>query len=606
MLETENREAVADSSLRYDYQQDKFEEDSHYGRLLHRVGKSKRVLELGSSTGYLTQAMQERFGCRVTGVEIDPDAAQKARDKGLDVRVLDLDFADLSVEFAGEKFEAVLLADVLEHLRDPAATLGQISKILAPGGKIVASIPHAGHGDIKMALLTGRLPFRPMGLLDHTHVKFFTRSLVEDLFIKSGYRIDEIERNRWNTSSTEVSFAAANALPENLAELKTLLDCDPEGDTYQFIVQASLSRDKADQNANENSRKNLPSIDIVVFETALQKACDLYHAALRNIDYPQTKLKFWFVSGEAEKDQIQYSDSADKASPPMAASDFRSFRFLSGGSLDQTPEHARDCILKQQSLSARAISNRGRALKKIAMGSNAELLFVLNADSLPAGDCLYRLAQAYEKLEQRDKQLTVLCARAEVRQGQGPARPDASLSRKDDCLAWHEFSAMLLPKALVLGDFPQDIKSLLGTIDTNKSKLEIEKDAAGSPIDSSFLTEEAQAQDFCFRIWQLGGAIREVYQARYYSNGPRLRQGSADERKFDGMRLRRRWGTSRQLLSFARAKEEGQSCDWLRLFNHLTAAMIVEKPTALPQSEPGKSLVGFHGPHSILVGATPR
>jgi SAM-dependent methyltransferase len=598
MLETENREAVADSSLRYDYKQDEFEEDSHYGRLLHRVGKSKRVLELGSSTGYLTQAMQEKFGCRVTGVEIDPAAAQKARDKGLDVRVLDLDFADLSVEFAGEKFEAVLLADVLEHLRDPAATLRQISKILAPGGKIVASIPHAGHGDIKMALLTGRLPFRPMGLLDHTHVKFFTRSLLEDLFIKSGYRIDEIERNRWNTSSTEVSFAAANALPENLLELKNLLDCDPEGDTYQFIVQASVPQNSA----KENSQNNLPNIDIVVLETALQKACDLYHAALRNIDYPKAKLKFWFVSGEAEKDQIQYSDSADKTSPPMTASDFRSFRFLSGGNLDQTPPHASDCILKQHSLSALAISNRGRALKKIAMGSNADLLFVLNADSLPAGDCLYKLAQAYEKLDPRDKQMTVLCARAEVRQA-GSARPDASLSRKDDSLAWHEFSGMLLPKTLVLGDFPQDIKNQLVTIDTNKSKLEIEKDAAGSPIDSSFLTEEAQAQDFCFRIWQLGGAVKEVYQARYFSNGPRLRQGTADERKFDGMRLRRRWGTSRQLISFAREKGNEQSPDWLKLFNHLVAAMIVEKPTALPQNEPGKSLVGFHGPHSILVGA---
>ena len=601
MLETENREAVADSSLRYDYKQDEFEEDSHYGRLLHRVGKSKRVLELGSSTGYLTQAMQEKFGCRVTGVEIDPAAAQKARDKGLDVRVLDLDFADLSVEFAGEKFEAVLLADVLEHLRDPATTLRQISKILADGGKIVASIPHAGHGDIKMALLTGRLPFRPMGLLDHTHVKFFTRSLLEDLFIKSGYRIDEIERNRWNTSSTEVSFAAANALPENLAALKNLLDCDPEGDTYQFIVQATVTQNSA----KENSQKNLPTVDIVVLETALQKACDLYHAALRNIDYPKAKLKFWFVSGEAEKDQIEYSDSADKASPPMTASDFRSFRFLSGGSLDQTPPHASDCILKQHSLSSLAISNRGRALKKIAMGTNAVLLFVLNADSLPAGDCLYKLAQAYEKLDPRAKQMTVLCARAEVRQA-GPARPDASLSRKDDSLAWHEFSGMLLPKALVLGDFPQDIKNQLGTIDTNKSKLEIEKDAAGSPIDSSFLTEEAQAQDFCFRIWQLGGAVKEVYQARYFSNGPRLRQGTADERKFDGMRLRRRWGTSRQLISFAREKENEQSPDWLKIFNHLVASMIVEKPTALPQSEPGKSLVGFHGPHSILVGAAQK
>lgn len=628
---------LASSSLRYDYQVESLNESDHYGRLLSRIGSNKRVLELGSSTGYLSQAMTER-GCSVTGVEIDPDAAEVARARGFEVHVLDLDFIDLSKHFAGRSFDAVLLADVLEHLRSPEQTLKQIATLLAPDGLIVASIPHGTHGDIRMAALLGRLPFRPMGLLDHTHVRFFTRSLVEKLFVESGYDIVQMERNRWNTGYTEVSLEVPRTLPPDLAGLKHLLDCDPEADTYQFIVQAKLSQPLAE---------NLPAVEVAVIDTPLQSADDLYHQALKLMKYDQSKLRFWFCSGTAAEDKIEIADRPGKETPKFADSDFRSFRFLDGNGVDSIPEHAIGCRLQvaDSQWGSPATNNIGKILKRIALGTSAPYIFVLTADTLPAANCLQKLVTEAELLDCR-KERILLAARAEIalaRQEDGSGACLTGGKRDNDGnLSWHEFAGMLIPRELLLSpDLSAPARSSTkesGTAATPDGAMistlpatscapsqaqgdyaqsdnlkEFRKREYGLPtegdslLDSSFMTNLAQAQDFCFRLWQCGARVKEG-SGTYFANGPRLAQGSEEERLFDALRLRRRWGTNRQFLSFARyiigkAWQEGGAWQSLKFFNHTLAAALLEPPSSLPQASPAKELVGFHGPYARHTGA---
>lgn len=633
---------LASSSLRYDYQVERLDETDHYGRLLSRIGKSKRVLELGSSTGYLSQAMQER-GCSVVGVEIDPDAAEVARAKGFEVHVLDLDFIDLSKHFAGRLFDAVLLADVLEHLRSPEKTLKQLSSLLAPEGLIVASIPHGTHGDIRMATLMGRLPFRPMGLLDHTHVRFFTRALVEKLFVESGYDIVQLERNRWNTGYTEVSFEAPRSLPPDLAGLKNLLDCDPESDTYQFIVQARLSAPRAE---------NLPAVEVAVIDTPLQRADDIYHQALKLMKYDQNKLRFWFCSGTAAEDKIEIADRPAKESPKFAESDFRSFRFLDKNGQDTVPEHASQCRLQVAGgETADKTNNIGKILKRIALGSSAPYIFVLTTDTLPAANCLHQLVTEAEFLN-CGAQRILLTARAEVSRESADEADESEKAcltggKRDSegYLPWHEFAGMLIPRELLLsttfsaltgqaegghGDSGHSANngtamiSDLGASSCSPPQKAIKKEGkesltelrkreyglateGDSLLDSSFMTNLAQAQDFCFRLWQSGARVKEG-AGTYFSNGPRLAQGSPEERLFDGLRLRRRWGTNRQFLSFSRhivrrAWQEGGFWQGLKLLNHTLAVILLEQPSALPQTSPAKNLVGFHGPFARHTGA---
>ncbi len=627
---------LASSSLRYDYQVESLNESDHYGRLLSRIGSNKRVLELGSSTGYLTQAMTER-GCSVTGVEIDPDAAEVARARGFEVHVLDLDFIDLSKHFAGRSFDAVLLADVLEHLRSPEQTLKQLATLLAPDGLIVASIPHGTHGDIRIAALLGRLPFRPMGLLDHTHVRFFTRSLVEKLFVESGYDIVQMERNRWSTGYSEVSFEAPRTLPPDLAGLKHLLDCDPEADTYQFIVQAKLSQPLTE---------NLPAVEVAVIDTPLQRADDLYHQALKLMKYDQSKLRFWFCSGTAAEDKIEIADRPGKETPKLADSDFRSFRFLDRKGVDTIPEHASQCRLQvaDSQWGSPATNNIGKILKRIALGTDAPYIFVLTADTLPAATCLQKLVTEAEQLD-CGKERILLTARAEIAlacEEEGGSACLTGCKDSDGNLSWHEFAGMLIPRELLLTadlsasdrSAPQEsgtaatpdgatISTRPGTpcaplqaqgdYGSGENLKEFRKREYGLPtdgdslLDSSFMTNLAQAQDFCFRLWQCGARVKEG-SGTYFANGPRLAQGSAEERFFDGLRLRRRWGTNRQFLSFARyiigrAWREGGAWQSLKFLNHTLAAALLEPPSNLPQTSPAKELVGFHGPYARHTGA---
>jgi 2-polyprenyl-3-methyl-5-hydroxy-6-metoxy-1,4-benzoquinol methylase len=283
------------SSLRYDYSPDSLDETSHYGRLLTRVGRDKKVLELGSSTGYLTSAMTDHFGCSVTGVEVDADAALAARARGHEVLVLDLDKANLAQALAGRKFDVVLCADVLEHLRSPEQTLRQLTSLLSEDGYLVCSIPHVGHGDIRLSLLTGRLPYRPTGLLDHTHMQFFTRALLEELFESADFCIEKVERNRWQLTKTEVQ----GRLPSALADLSHFLACDPECETYQFIVKArpykdheKLSRSQLNTAKETDGTSALCRVDVVVFDQGSEVADDLYQKYLTGLNYPQSYSNF--------------------------------------------------------------------------------------------------------------------------------------------------------------------------------------------------------------------------------------------------------------------------------------------------------------------------
>ena len=93
------------------------------------------------------------------------------------------------------------MGDVLEHLKDPWAILGNIKENLKPDGYVVASIPNIAHGAIRLALLEGRFDYTSLGILDDTHLRFFTRESIFELFRKSWL----LYRNRRPYISSSIS-----------------------------------------------------------------------------------------------------------------------------------------------------------------------------------------------------------------------------------------------------------------------------------------------------------------------------------------------------------------------------------------------------------------
>ena len=205
------------------------------------VPPRSRVLELGCATGYMSQVLQQRLGCTVTGVELSPQAAARASAHCQRVLVGNLETLALARELTGERFDAAVCADVLEHLRDPGALLERLVPLLAEGAAVVASIPNVAHASVRLALLGGEFRYGETGLLDRTHLRFFTRESIEDLFEGAGYGITHWLRRRLGIEQSEVA-PPLRPVPE---AVRDWLAGDPEASTYQFVVRAVPSPDAA-------------------------------------------------------------------------------------------------------------------------------------------------------------------------------------------------------------------------------------------------------------------------------------------------------------------------------------------------------------------------
>lgn len=204
------------------------------------VERGSRVLEFGCATGYMSQVLRDRLDATVVGVELQAEAAEEASVHCKRVVVGDVEELDLEAELGGERFDTILFADVLEHLRNPAAVLRRVRPFVAKGGAVVASIPNVAHASVRLALLAGSFRYREQGLLDQSHLRFFTREGVQDLFEGSGYLITEWLRRRLDVEETEIPVPAA--LPE---DARAWVTGDPEATTYQFVVRAVPSDEAA-------------------------------------------------------------------------------------------------------------------------------------------------------------------------------------------------------------------------------------------------------------------------------------------------------------------------------------------------------------------------
>lgn len=153
-----------------------FKYSSHYWILkaLEHEGEPVNILDVGSASGYLGKILRER-GHHVTGIESDAATAERARACYDSFQVANIETFEFPYR---REFDYILFADVLEHLRDPAAVLRMSIPALKESGKIIISVPNVANFIIRLRLLFGNFDYMDRGILDRTHLRFFTlRSL---------------------------------------------------------------------------------------------------------------------------------------------------------------------------------------------------------------------------------------------------------------------------------------------------------------------------------------------------------------------------------------------------------------------------------------------
>jgi 2-polyprenyl-3-methyl-5-hydroxy-6-metoxy-1,4-benzoquinol methylase len=236
-IAVEKAEAAPPHAFKYTQFQD--DPASTHSKIVSLVPPATRVLEFGCATGYMTEVLKNRLGCTVVGIEIDRDAAALAEQYAERVIVGDAETIDYAAELAGEEFDVVLFADVLEHLKEPADVLRRVRPFVAENGVVVASIPNIAHASVRLALLGGEFRYREWGLLDDTHLRFFTRASIQDLFEETGYAVTHWVRQRLDVGETEIK------VPQVPDAVREWLASDPEATTYQFVLRAVVSGSSA-------------------------------------------------------------------------------------------------------------------------------------------------------------------------------------------------------------------------------------------------------------------------------------------------------------------------------------------------------------------------
>ncbi len=183
-----------EAELKYEFNLDLDRPSNAHAIQFRMVPQGSRVLDIGCHTGILGEALRERKDCRVTGIDSDPEALVKARDRLAEVAHVDLESSgwerDAGLQHSGG-FDVILFGDVLEHTRNPIEILRPAKVLLKPGGRVIVSIPNVVNLRIRLKILMGKFEYEDSGILDRTHLRFFTKKSSQAMIRDAGYRIVE-------------------------------------------------------------------------------------------------------------------------------------------------------------------------------------------------------------------------------------------------------------------------------------------------------------------------------------------------------------------------------------------------------------------------------
>ncbi|MCB1907720.1 MAG: class I SAM-dependent methyltransferase [Rhodocyclaceae bacterium] len=200
-----------------------------------RVPRMAKVLDIGCGTGALGRRLAQTHACAVDGVTFNPREAALAAAHCRHVGVLDLEQAVLADALRGARYDVIVCADILEHLRAPGRLLDQLPALLADGGRLLVSVPNTGYAGIVAELMQGDYLYRPEGLLDDTHVRLYTRRSLLRQLREHGFAPTAVETIERELCYSEFEPTLAGLPPA----VRSYVLGRPDAFVYQFIVEAT-------------------------------------------------------------------------------------------------------------------------------------------------------------------------------------------------------------------------------------------------------------------------------------------------------------------------------------------------------------------------------
>ena len=158
---------------------------------IDNIKENSVVLEFGPASGRLTRYLKNEKNCKVYIVELDEEAGLIAAKDAEDYVIGDIQDYEWTKKFSGIKFDYILFADVLEHLTQAEKVVKAAAKMLKDGGKMCISVPNIAHNSVIINLLKNRFEYTSTGIMDNTHVHFYTKESLDEFVDKCGLYIDK-------------------------------------------------------------------------------------------------------------------------------------------------------------------------------------------------------------------------------------------------------------------------------------------------------------------------------------------------------------------------------------------------------------------------------
>ena len=209
-----------------------------WGKIFSHVKPGATILEFGCYDGGMSRILKEKYGCKVYGIEINKKAAEKAREHLVELIIGDMEKMDFSIYLKNKKFDIFIFSDVIEHLQDPESLLKNVRSLLKNDGYVLASIPNVAYAGVIFDLLRGEFNYSKTGLLDRSHLRFFTKNEIYYLFERTGYWISHLDRvisefPQYSEFHTDLSRYSQDIVTEILKDKEHL--------TYQFVIRVEKS-----------------------------------------------------------------------------------------------------------------------------------------------------------------------------------------------------------------------------------------------------------------------------------------------------------------------------------------------------------------------------
>lgn len=250
------------------------DKNSSWTKIFNFIPEDSEVLDIGCSSGNFGAALIKLKNCTVDGLDYNPQDVKAARKLLRDVWVSNIEKDDLKKIVGGRKYDAIIMADVVEHLVDPTLALKNIKKLLKPKGFLAFSVPNMAHMWVRLNLLKGDFTHTETGLLDKTHLHFYDVKELERVLDEAGYALERYD-------STVVNLPR-KMIREQLGSLglkaeERFFDYinDSYGHIYQFVGKA-LAKPVGQKTPVKTSHENLaitrsPAEDVHLYLSDLDR-----------------------------------------------------------------------------------------------------------------------------------------------------------------------------------------------------------------------------------------------------------------------------------------------------------------------------------------------